>query len=45
MVRGWIIVGIDWTVAVGLFLAVSVLVLWVTGRLLPLVGGRRRRKG
>jgi hypothetical protein len=42
---GWVGVAVEWCVVVGLFLGVSVAVLWGIGRVLPLVGGRHRRKG
>ena len=45
MILGWLAVAIEWAGIVALFLGVSVAVLWGSGRVLPLVGGRRRRRG
>jgi hypothetical protein len=44
MVTAWLAVAATWALWVALFVGVSLLVLWISGRLLPLSGrGRRRR--
>ena len=41
----WVGVLAMWVAGSALFLGISAALLWIGGRLLPLVGGRRRRRG